>query len=248
MKWSFLILLVFSFSSSAIIMRHDIDESKYLEFAKDNKSIVTFYGNYKDKEIVEGTGTLIAEDWVITAAHVANYLLINGKVRFKDSYYKINKIVKHPEWKDKQFPNDIALVQLQSTIPNSETVALYDKEDELHKTLTFIGRGDFGTGEVGVVGADDRLRAAQNVVTETSKQWIRFKFDGAQDSIALEGISGPGDSGGPALLKLNDQLYILGVSSWQNAEPTEWQEAKYGVIENYSRISYFKSWIEKVMK
>ena len=248
MKWSFLILFILSFPSSAIIMRHDVDESKYLEFAKDNKSIVTFYGNYKDKEIVEGTGTIIAEDWVITAAHVANYLLIDGKVRFKDSYYKIKKVVKHPEWKDKQFPNDIALVQLQSTIPNSEAVALYDKEDELHKTLTFIGRGDFGTGDAGVLGADDRLRAAQNVVTEASGQWIRFKFDSEQGSLAFEGISGPGDSGGPALLKMNNRLYIVGVSSWQNAEPTEWQEAKYGVIENYSRISYFKKWIEKSME
>jgi len=248
MKWSLLILLVITFPSNAIIMRHDVDESKYLELAKDNKSIVTFYGNYKDEEIVEGTGTIIAEDWVITAAHVANYLLIDGKVRFKDAYYKIKKVVKHPKWKEKQFPNDIALVQLRSTIPNSEIAALYDKKDELHKVLTFVGRGDFGTGDTGVVGADARLRAAQNVVTETSEQWIRFKFDSKQNSLALEGISGPGDSGGPALLKSNVQLYIVGVSSWQNAESTRWQEAKYGVIENYSRISYFKKWIEKTIE
>jgi len=53
-------------------MRHDVDESKYREFVKKNKSIVTFYSNYKDKEIVEETGTIIAEYWVVTAAHVAN--------------------------------------------------------------------------------------------------------------------------------------------------------------------------------
>ena len=85
-------------------------------------------------------------------------LLIDGKVRFKDSYYKIKKVVKHPEWKDKQFPNDIALVQLQSPIPDSEAVALYDREDEPHKNLKFIGRGDFGNGEAGIVAADDQLR------------------------------------------------------------------------------------------
>ncbi|SEK32121.1 Trypsin [Colwellia chukchiensis] len=248
MKWSFLILLVFSLSSSAIIMRHDVDESKYREFAKNNKSIVTFYGNYKDKEVVEGTGTLIAKDWVITAAHVANYLLVDGKVRFRNSYYQIKKVIKHPQWKDKQFPNDIALIQLQSPILNSETVALYHKKDELNKTLTFIGRGDFGTGEAGIIGADDRLRAAQNVVTATFEQWIRFKFDIDKEALPLEGISGPGDSGGPALIALNNTLYIVGVSSWQNAEATRWQEAKYGVIENYARISYFKKWIEKTME
>jgi hypothetical protein len=72
MKWSFLFLFILSFSPSAIIMRHDVDESKYREFVKKNKSIVTFYSNYKDKEIVEETGTIIAEYWVVTAAHVAN--------------------------------------------------------------------------------------------------------------------------------------------------------------------------------
>lgn len=42
MKWRFFILFVLSFPSSAIIMRHDVDESKYVELAKGNKSIVTF--------------------------------------------------------------------------------------------------------------------------------------------------------------------------------------------------------------
>lgn len=248
MKWSFLVLLVLSFSSSAIIMRHDVDESQYLKLAAEDKSTVTFYGNYQDKEIVEGTGTLIAKDWVVTAAHVANYLLVSGKVRFKDSYFKIKKIVIHPEWKDRQFPYDIALIQLESFVPNSEIVSLYGNKDELHKTLTFVGRGDFGNGDAGVIGANDYLRAAQNVVTATSEQFIQFKFDKGPNSLALEGISGPGDSGGPALLKLNNKLYIVGVSSWQNTEPTGWQEAKYGVIENYSRISFFKQWIEKTIE
>jgi secreted trypsin-like serine protease len=81
----------------------------------------------------------------------------------------------------------------------------------------------------------------------TSGQWIRFKFDNDQGYSPLEGIRGPGDSGGPALLKINNTLYIVGVSSWQNAEPTEWQESKHRVIENYSRISYFKKWIKKTM-
>ncbi|RYV01836.1 peptidase S1 [Shewanella sp. OPT22] len=247
MKWSLITLFLATFTSNAIIMRHDVDESKYRDFEKDNKSIVTFYGSYKGEEIVEGTGTLIAKDWVVTAAHVANYLKVDGRVRFQNSNFKIRKLIKHPQWKYQQFPNDIALVQLHSIISNSEAAVLYEGVDELNKNLTFIGRGDFGTGKHGVIGADDNLRAAQNVVNETSGQWIRFKFDNIKHALPLEGISGPGDSGGPALLNINNTLYILGVSSWQNAEPTKWQEGKYGVIENYSRISYFKEWIKKTM-
>ena len=247
MKWSSLILLLVSLPSHGIIMRHDVDENRYLEVAKGNLSVVTFYGNYKGKEIVEGTGALLAKDWVVTAAHVANYLLIDGRVRFQDSNYQVKNIIKHPQWKDQQFPYDIALVQLQSPVLNAKPVTLYEKQDELNKTLMFIGRGDFGNGKSGVVGADDNLRAAQNIVTETDGQWIRFKFDKSKHALPLEGVSGPGDSGGPALLEVDKTVYILGVSSWQNAEPTEWQEGKYGVIENYSRISFFKEWIKKTL-
>jgi len=46
---------------------------------------------------------------------------------------------------------------------------------------------------------------------------------------------------------LHDSIFVIGVSSWQNTEATDWQEGKYGVIENYSRISYFKNWIEQTI-
>ncbi|WP_226770090.1 trypsin-like serine protease [Shewanella xiamenensis] len=66
-------------------------------------------------------------------------------------------------------------------------------------------------------------------------------------ALPLEGISGPGDSGGPAYLVSTDSVCLIGVSTWQNAESTNWEEGKYGVIEHYSRISYFRDWIEKTL-
>jgi secreted trypsin-like serine protease len=62
----------------------------------------------------------------------------------------------------------------------------------------------------------------------------------------LEGISGPGDSGGPALIGRNNELYIVGISSNQEGEGHK--KGTYGVIEYYTRISSYYNWLVKTMK
>ncbi|MDO6641028.1 trypsin-like serine protease [Shewanella sp. 5_MG-2023] len=247
MKWMYLLTLVISLNAHAIVIRHDVPDQKYQDAAKSDNSTVTFYGIYQGEEIVEGTGALIARDWVVTAAHVAKYLKKDGKVLFKNSQHKIEQVVSHPLWEDKKFPNDIALVKLTKPIESATIASLYTSSNEIGKTATFIGRGDHGNGLTGVTGADGKIRLAKNQVDSAEDQWIRFIFEQGDTALPLEGISGPGDSGGPAYVNLDGQLYIIGVSSWQNAEPTEWREARYGVIENYSRISHFKEWIKKTV-
>lgn len=247
MKWIYLLTLIISLNAHGIVIRHDVPDQKYLSAAASDNSTVTFYGMYQGEEIVEGTGALIASNWVITAAHVAKYLKTNGKVRFKNSQYKIERIVSHPLWEDKKFPNDIALVRLSKPIKSATIAKLYTSSDEVGKIATFIGRGDHGNGLNGISGADGQIRLAENQVDNAEGQWVRFTFEQGDDALPLEGISGPGDSGGPAYINFEGQLFIIGVSSWQNAEPTEWEEARYGVIENYSRISHFQTWIKQTI-
>ena len=248
MRYFLLCLLAISFTAKPIVIRHDVEDSEYKEFANSDNSTVTFYGIYKGEEVVAGTGAIIADRWVVTAAHVAKYLARSGKVQFKDNFYEIEDVVRHPLWQDQQFPNDIALVKLTSAIKNATIAKLYGSSNEKGKTATLVGRGDHGNGIDGVVGSDKALRAAKNVVTGVKEQWLQFVFDSGENALALEGISGPGDSGGPAFVTLHDSIFIIGVSSWQNTEATDWQEGKYGVIENYSRISYFKKWIEQTIE
>lgn len=247
MRYVLLCLLAISFTAKPIVIRHDVDDSEYKDFAKSDNSTVTFYGIYKSEEVVAGTGTVVADRWVVTAAHVAKYLVRSGKIQFKESFYEIEDVVRHPLWQDQQFPNDIALVKLTASIENATIAKLYNSSNEKGKIATLVGRGDHGNGIEGVVGSDKNLRAATNLVTAVKEQWLQFVFDSGENALALEGISGPGDSGGPAFVTLDDSIFIIGVSSWQNAEPTDWQEGKYGVIENYSRISYFRGWIEQTI-
>lgn len=56
-----LALLVLSFSASAIVIRDDVDDSKYRVPASEFAALVDMLG--------EGHGVLIAPQWVITAAH-----------------------------------------------------------------------------------------------------------------------------------------------------------------------------------
>ncbi|MBW0281654.1 S1 family peptidase [Shewanella xiamenensis] len=247
MKWMFVLLLAIASPANAMIIRHDVEDAKYQAAAQSDNSTVTFLGLYKGDEIVLGTGSLIDKQWIVTAAHVANELTVGNKVQFKTDFYSIKDVIKHPLWKERHFLNDIALVQLASPIEDATVAKLNHASTETGKIATFVGRGDFGNGLVGVAGADKQLRAAHNAVVGVQEQWLQFIFDRDANALPLEGISGPGDSGGPAYLVSTDSACLIGVSSWQNAESTNWEEGKYGVIEHYSRISYFRDWIEKTL-
>ncbi len=240
-------LLAVSGSAQAIVIRHDVASVEYEQFASQFKGIATFWGQFQGKASVEGTGMLIAESWVLTAAHVANVLKPGAKVQIGADVYWVKRCVLHPDWRDQQFANDIALVELTEPTSLKEWPELYSQSDEQGLVLTFVGRGDTGDGVHGVTTADSKMRAATNQVIQAQGQWLRFSFDQGVSALALEGISGPGDSGGPALVRKDDIWYLVGVSSWQNAEPTQWQEGRYGVIENYSRVSHHLKWIHQTL-
>lgn len=78
---------------------------------------------------------------------------------------------------------------------------------------------------------------------------LRFAFDAPSDPNVtdLEGISGGGDSGGPAYIKKGDVLYVIGVSWGQDARPVNRQGGHYGVFEYYTSVSHFAKWIHGVI-
>jgi len=67
-----------------------------------------------------------------------------------------------------------------------------------------------------------------------------------KNALPLEGISGPGDSGGPALWFDNGQPYIVGVSSHQDYRDKD-IEGLYGSYEFYARVSDYFDWINQVI-
>ena len=243
---SILLFIIMSFSLMSLIVRHDVPDGRFIALGKQYPQIC---------HLSDGESTLIKENWVVTAAHAAillNEELENGKtpqVSIDNKQYDVEKVILHPNFQisETSIENDIALIQIKGNITNIPFAKLYDKQNEKGKQITIVGRGDFGTGLTGPQNWDKITRAATNRIDEADGQWIIFNFDNpeSENTTELEGVSGPGDSGGPAFIDVDDVRYIVGVSSNQQDSG---KEGVYGVTEYYARISFYKKWIEKSIK
>ena len=196
-----------------------------------------------------GVGTLISPDWVLTAAHVATAAdKRRPKIRFGEKEFDIDKVFIYPGWTDMQ-PNDIALIRLTKPVNDIKPAFIYLDSNEAGLEIKFIGNGGTGTGLKGPAKEDGQWRVATNVVDRVDQFWLFFDFDGPSDSGAisteLEGISGPGDSGGPALFERDGKIFVTGVSVFGN--PGKKGRGTYGATEGYTRVSRYSVWISKTI-
>jgi hypothetical protein len=235
-----------------IVVRHDVDESKFLALAEGYGSVVAAVSCADGSCGLGAESTLIDARWLLTAAHVATGLKRGDPATIGDRVYRIDRVVLHPDWRgESDIRVDIALVHLAEPVTGIVPVRLYTDADEVGLAVTFVGRGGTGTGLTGPVEEDLSLRAATNRVESLvfDGSVLRFRFDAPDDAdvTELEGISGPGDSGGPAFLEREGVLYVVGVGVGQNARPTNGRRGHYGVLEFYTRVSTFAGWIRSVL-
>lgn len=240
-------------SSDSMITRHDIDEAEFLKIAEKFEKYICHL-NLPDCE-----GTIIADQWAVSAAHCA--VLITQKfeagrkhfVIINDEEIEVDKVIMNKEWGIPQENiaslNDIALLHLKTKPMDAMQAKLYVDEDEVDKLIYMVGKGDKGDGLVGINGNDGKQRGATNRIETATGNWLTWTFDHPNTKTKYlteyEGISGPGDSGGPAFIVKNNEVYLAGVSSWQDTKGGD--EGLYGVVENYTRISQYISWIHEEM-
>ncbi len=222
-------------SAQAIIIRHDSDDQQYIDLAKSYPMVGTVGG---------AIGTLVAPKWVLTAAHVVDGLSARGlAVRFGDLEVGVESIVIHPDYARQDAHRDIALLKLSTSVSGILSAHLYTESDEDGLIMTFVGNGQTGTGVTGPGPEDRVMRAALNRVDMIHPGWLVYTFDEPPDGEDLEGISGPGDSGGPAFVERNDSLFVAGVSAFNDGEPI----CVYGSKEYYTRVSNVLPWLRRVM-
>ena len=125
-----LLLTFLSFSEitwedDEIIIRHDTKDSLYVELGKKYQDIAI--------KVKTSEGVLVENQWVLTAAHVVQSIgpfdSLN-QVRFGNDYYKIDKLIIHPDWNnwaDRLKVSDLALLKLDRPVEGARTVHLYKK-------------------------------------------------------------------------------------------------------------------------
>lgn len=241
-------------SDDPIIIRHDRPDARHRELAARFPSLVhvNLPAEAPDgRRIPDGEGVLVAPRWVLTAAHVAAAVDSGHALTVGGEPVPAEEVVLHPEWEDGG-AHDIALVRLARETTGVDPAPLYRETDEAGRIVWVVGYGDTGTGLRGPAENDGHVRAATNRIDEASPTWLKFRFDDprtAPDAATdLEGISGPGDSGGPGYVIVAGVPHVAGISSGQSSAATGGRAGVYGVTEYYTRVSSYLAWIDGVVE
>ncbi|WP_100643439.1 ankyrin repeat domain-containing protein [Alteromonas facilis] len=228
-----LVLTSIADNANAIVIRHDKADAEYLQLAETLAPFVAHLDSC--------VATVINDHWLITAAHCVNEAEhYPVKITHLQNDYPVSRIIRHPDFA-KTGDSDIALLQLDWPLTSAQHAALYTRDDELNQTITIVGKGATGNGITGDAMRDHKLRAATNTVAVVDGNWLSFEFNQADAATALEGVSGTGDSGGPAFIYQANVPYLAGVSCCQEAE----EQGTYGAMEHYSRVSTHLTWLQE---
>jgi hypothetical protein len=235
-------------SAHDLILRDDVDQDRSVAMAAEYSGLAHL--NFiTPRGFREGEATLIADRWLLTAAHVTGRLEPGHVISVGDEDVAVAEVVRHPDWRPGPgAAPDLALVRLASAIRDTDPIELYRESDEVGQRIILLGLGDYGDGKSGPVGNDGRVRLATNRIDAANEHSIVFDFDapGSGEATEFEGVSGPGDSGGPALIETASGVYLAGVSSGQERGSATGR-GRYGVIEHYTRVSRYVDWIEQTM-
>ncbi len=228
-----------------IVIRHDKNDSDYIKLGAEFPAV----GKVGERA---GDGTLIGQDWVLTAGHVASGMQRrygnNFKVYFEGypQGIAVEAVYVHPEFRPMQ-GHDIGLLKLKQSISNITPLKFYTNSDEAGKPIMIVGHGDFKNGNETEWTVDGKKRAATNRIESVNDNHIIYHFDkpGTEGVTKLEGTAGRGDSGGPALIQVEDQWLVAGVSS--AGMPGENGPGTYGAVEHYTRVSTHSNWLNDVL-
>ncbi len=131
-------------------------------------------------------------------------------------------------------------------------IEIYPSNDEVGQTVTVFGRGATGNGQSGEMIATKKtpiMRSFNNIIEQSNKQWLSYRFNSAPNALVLEGIHGSGDSGGAAIVYQYKRPLLIGLSSWQfyQGDLSQFKAGLYGTTAYQVRLSHYRTWIFKII-
>ena len=254
-------------------IRADVPDSAYRDLAA--QSSYATVGSLRWTEngaSMIASGTLINDQWVLTAAHVTQEINSSniGGLTFNvggTSYHAAETLYNNAWDGDVNNGHDLGLVKLDAPITDLEPARLYLGRGENLQIGTVVGFGVSGTGLTGAVSAAGTKRAGTNVLGLGSALNNIPWSGGGDDTMlvadfdapvagatgdptldlslptSLEFCAAPGDSGGGWFVQSGGQNYLAGVTSFLLSNPQNGGQAMYGDIFGASRVSSYLDWI-----
>jgi|UniRef100_A0AC35FDW6 secreted trypsin-like serine protease len=205
------------------------------------------------------SGTIIHENWILTAAHCVNeaehvtiyYGSVDWKIMKTQKTAALQYFV-HPQYgASGHASNDIALIKLNGTLEFSDKVQPIcldsNVDSPLNEILTQCG-----------MGSDFKKRNGSNthfshdILQDAPIQHINSSIcgkNGKEEYICVGGVNHaalPGDSGGP-LMAIRDERWVqIGVASTYSASNYEGESISINVKNTYINVSSYCKWIKEI--
>lgn len=204
-----------------VINGHDVSTNKYPWFATIRQV------NDRVDHLPIGGGVLVANNWVLTAAHLFDSSWDynrepNIKITFNQNDLTTNslqtvlaeKVIRAPHVED---GNDLALVKLSQPVANIEPIQLINHQPLTSHIATVMGYG--ATNHL-YTETPTKLQAVDLPVIDkknhidylTKIGYVNCDYDLLAGAIGGPKIdSAPGDSGGPLVQTINGQTMLIGI-------------------------------------
>ncbi|XP_058011401.1 chymotrypsin-like protease CTRL-1 [Ahaetulla prasina] len=200
-------------------------------------------------------GSLINENWVVTAAHCnveagIHFAFFGLQNRFENAapvqWRSIVKVITNPAWDPYNINNDVTLLKLSSPVQLNDYVSpvcLASPTEVLTPDLKCVttgwGRDKLNSYESAVILQQVVLPLVQvNVCQQKHSLPITT-------SMVCAGGAGStschGDSGGPLVCQKGSTWYLIGIVSWGSSSCNIYTPAVY------ARVSKFRNWIDQVV-